>query len=239
MEEAVKEEKAEETPLMTLDEAVVQELTKLGVVFSHRHSKAHPSMREFVSANRHEMDVLDAEEVLKSVDKAAAVLTKLKEGGIVLFVGTTVPAKTRVRDIADAFSMPYVTHRWLGGTLTNFEMVRKRVEAFENLERQLQSEAFGARTKREQLELKEQYDKMKQKFDGLRRLTRLPDIVFVVDTNAHDTVMREAAKRGIPVMAVVDSDDNPKRVTYPIIANDHAASSIEWVLGELKKKLLS
>ncbi len=220
-----------------LDEEAVRELTDLGVVFSHKHAKAHPNMREFVSANRHEMDVLDAEEVLKSMGKAIAFLAKTKAEGLILFVGTTVPAKSHVKALAEALGMPYVTHRWLGGTLTNFDMLRKRIDAFQELERQLGGDELAKYTKKEQLQMKEKFDKMKQKFDGLRKLTQLPAALFVVDANAHETALREAARRQIPVIAVMDSDDDPKRVACPIIANDHAASSIGWVIEQITKNV--
>ncbi|OGG37557.1 30S ribosomal protein S2 [Candidatus Jorgensenbacteria bacterium GWA1_54_12] len=218
-----------------LDEAAVEEMARRGVLFSHKRARVHPGMQPYISANRHEVDVLDAESVLHSVARASAFMAELKRnGGVVLCVGTTVPAQERMKRFAENAKWPYVTHRWLGGTLTNFTVIRKRIDRYLELERQNAAGEFKKRTKKEQSLLADEIGKMKQKFSGLASLTKRPDALFVIDVKAHAAALREAAQGGVPVIAIVDSDDDPRTVAHPIIANDHAVGAIAWVMERLE-----
>ncbi len=222
----------------TLDEELAAEMVKAGVLYSHKKSKADPRMRPFISANRHEIDVLDMQAVLESIENASTFLKEtLSKGGLVLFVGTAPSVSKAVKDIADKFNQPYVTHRWLGGTLTNFDVIRKRIDYYIGLKEKQTKGEFEKYTKKEQVKFSDEIAKLSQRFEGLVKLECLPDAIFVVDAGAHTAVVKEANSIGIPVAAVIDSDDNPELITHPLIANDHAKSSVEWVINRVNKKL--
>lgn len=223
-----------------VDEGVMKELTEIGVLYSHKRSKAHPKMRPFVGTNRHEMDILDARAVLDSIEKAGSFLENIisdKKEGLVLFIGTSAPAKDIVESFSKEFKQPYVVNRWLGGTLTNFDMIKDRIKYYEDMKKKQKEGKFDKYTKKEQLDFANEIKKLSYNFDGLVNLGRLPDALFLVNIKIEDTALKEAKKLGIPVVAIVDSNDNPDEVDYPVIANDHNKSSIEWVLNALKDKL--
>ncbi len=227
-------------PDAAVDEKTMKELTEIGVLYSHKRSKAHPNMRPFVSINRHEMDILDARAVLDSIEKAGSFLEKVfsaKDGGLVLFVGTSAPAKDIVKNFAGGLKQPYVVNRWLGGTLTNFEVIKERIKYYEEMKKKQKEGEFEKYTKKEQLDFADEIKKLSSNFEGIVNLTRLPDVIFLINIKIEDTALREAIKLGIPTVAVIDSNDDPDKVSYPIIANDHNKSSIGWVLDTVGKKL--
>jgi small subunit ribosomal protein S2 len=228
-------------PDEVIDENIMKELIDLGVLYSHKQSKAHPNMRPFIGANRHEIDILDARAVLDSLEKAESFFEKTlseKKDGLILFVGTSAPAKDTVRETAEELGQPYVVNRWLGGTLTNFNVIKERVNYYQGMSKKEKEGKFEKYTKKERLDFSNEIEKLSYNFNGLVKLNRLPDAVFLVNIKSEETALREAKKTGIPVVAIVDSNDNPKEIDYPIIANDHNKSSIEWILNNLKEKII-
>jgi small subunit ribosomal protein S2 len=229
-------------PDEVIDENIMKELIDLGVLYSHKKSKAHPSMRPFIGANRHEIDILDARAVLDSLEKAESFFEKTlsgKKDGLILFVGTSAPAKDTVKKIAEGLEQPYVINRWLGGTLTNFNVIKERVNYYQGMSKKEKEGKFEKYTKKERLDFSNEIEKLSYNFNGLVKLNRLPDAVFLVNIKNEETALREAKKTGIPIVAIVDSNDNLKEIDYPIIANDHNKSSIEWVLNNLKEKVIN
>jgi len=222
-----------------IDNKLIAEMTESGVLHTHKKSKADPRMRRFIAANRHEIDILDARAVLNSLNKAAEFLKGIlaKDNGTVLFVGTTPPAKEMIKELAEKLEQPYVVTRWIGGTITNFDVIRKRIDYYEELKIKKESGELDKYTKKEQVGFSKEIEKLSGKFGGLTRLTRLPDVVFVVDAKEHSTAVREARHKEIPLVVVVDSDDNPDVINYPIIASDHSRSGIRWVLERIKEKI--
>lgn len=216
----------------------ILEMAQNGIFYGHKKTKTHPKMARYISGRRNEIELLNPEDTIASFNTACNFLKEIfKNKGLVLFVGTEPAAKEIVKKAAEELNSPYVNFRWLGGTLTNFPVIRKRVEYYEDLERKQASGELTKYTKKEQLKFSKEIDKLRRKFDGLRRLTRLPDVVVVVDTTAHKTTILEARKMNIPVVAVIDSDDNPELVKYPIFANDHAKASVSWVFDNLIKEI--
>jgi len=229
-----------EAETVQIDEELAEEMAREGVVFSHKKSKAHPAMRRYISANRHEIDILDGVYALESIDRAAEYISELlKRGGIILFVGTTAPSKESVQEFAESLGQPYVTHRWLGGTITNFKVIRKRVEEYLSMKEKRDKGEFGKYTKKEQVNITSDIERRKQKFSTLEKLTRVPDALFIVDANAHKTAVREAVRKNIPIIAVIDSDDDPRPISYPIIANDHSYKAVKWVIDRIRKLVMS
>ena len=224
-----------------VSEELMKELSEIGVLYSHKRSKAHPNMRPFIGTSRYEMDILDARAVLNSIDKAGYFLKKVstkKESSLILFVGTTPPVKDLIKTFAEKFNQPYVVNRWLGGTLTNFSVIKNRIEYYQKTKKRQEEGELKKYTKKEQLDFANEINKLSYKFEGLINLTRLPDVIFIVNAEAENTALKEAQKLEIPIVAVIDSNDDPDQITYPIIANDHNKSSIEWVMNTLENKLI-
>ncbi len=223
-----------------VDKEIMEKLSDLGVLFGHKKSKANPDMAPFISANRHEIDILDARAVIDSLSKAGNFLKKKlsKKNSKVLFVGTKPSVKDLVKDLAEELNQPYVVNRWLGGTLTNFNVVSDRIEYYQEMKKKQKEGKFEKYTKKEQLDFANEIEKLSYKFEGLTNLKTKPDAIFLVDPKEENTAVREARKMNIPIIAILDTNDDPNEINYPIIANDHNRSSVEWVLDELKSKII-
>lgn len=217
-----------------LQESDVLEMARIGVIYGHKKSKTHPRMKPFIAGNRQEIELLDPEAVMAGLAKAGEFLgEKVKAGGLVLCVGTTAPAKSAVEAFAKKFNFPYVVNRWLGGTLTNSKVITDRLKFYENLKVREARGELQKYTKKEQRQFNELIGKLSRNFDGLANYSRLPDALFVVDAKTNLTAVREARKMHIPVVAVIDTDDDPQQIDYPVFANDHSKGSIEWVIEKI------
>ncbi len=213
-------------------------MVKAGVLFGHKKTKTHPRMKPYIGGRRNEIELLDPEIVEKSLNVAAEFLKQTaKASGLVLFVGTRPAAKASIQSFAEMLKAPYVTFRWLGGILTNFKVLNQRSTYYQNLKEQHEKGGLSKYTKKEQLDFAKEISKLSRVFDGLQSLTRLPDALFVIDIEEHDTAVREAKRMHIPVVALIDTNDDPISVEYPIFANDHTKASIEWVIEALKRKI--
>jgi small subunit ribosomal protein S2 len=221
-----------------INEDTLRELAELGVIYGHKKSKTHPLMKRIVIDNRNEIELLNPEAIVVSLNKSVDFLKeKVKEGALILFVGTTPVAKDAVRALAEEFDSPYVVSRWLGGTITNFKVIHKRISYYDDLKKKKEKGELAKYTKKEQLDFSKEINKMSEKFEGLLKLTRVPDVLFVVDAKEHDTAIKEANQQGIPVVAVVDNDDDPSVVQRPIYASDHTKKSVEWIVAKVRENL--
>lgn len=218
----------------TLGEDVVKMMVQKGILFGHKKSKTHPKMREHIAGNRNEIELFSPESVWESLASALAFCReKAKEGALVLFVGTTPPAQSVIESTAKELGSPYVTTRWLGGTLTNFSIIRKRVKHYEDLMEKRERGEFERYTKKERHDFEEEIGKLSKTFEGLRSLNRTPDIVFVVDTEEHKTAVREANRLNIPIVGIVDTSSDPSEIQVPIFASDHSHDGITWILEKV------
>ncbi|MFH0806155.1 MAG: 30S ribosomal protein S2 [Candidatus Brennerbacteria bacterium] len=216
----------------------VLEMAKLGVLFGHTKSKTHPKMRPYIGTTKNEVEIIDPEATLAGLAKAIEVMQGVFEKrGTILMVGTAPSARPALEAFAARFSFPFVTGRWLGGTLTNFSVITTRVKHFLDMKNKQATGGLSKYTKKEQLKHGVEIGKMAQTFRGVEGFIKRPDMLFVVDARLHATAIAEAKIAKIPVVAIIDTDDDPSKVEYPIFANDRAKSSIEWVLGELTKAL--
>lgn len=224
----------------TLTPELVTEMVKAGVVVGHNKSKTHPKMKPFIAGNRNEMEFIAPEATMIALDRATAFLAEVvSKGGLVLVVGTTAPAREALQTFAAEFRFPCVVDRWLGGTLTNFKMISDRLRYFGDIKDKRAKGELQKYTKKERLEFDKEIGKMAKSFDGLANLSRIPDAVFVVDSMVHETAVREAKRMRIPVVAILDTNDNPTEIEYPIYASDRTKSSIEWVMNRLLESLRS
>ncbi len=217
-----------------IDNNLVSELVANGVLFGHKKSKTHPKMKPYIGANKNEIEVINPEATIDGLKNAIEAFNeKIKAGGSVLLVGATPISRGGIKRFAEEFNFPYIIKRWLGGTLTNFKMINQRILHYQDLKLKKERDEFSKYTKKEQLKINEKIGKMSESFGGLVNLTKIPDIIFVVDIKIHETAVKEANIIGIPIVAILDTDDNPTLVKYPIFASDHSKSSIDWVINKI------
>lgn len=216
----------------------IEEMAKQGLHFGHKPTKLHPEMEPFLYGKRGTVHIIDLAKTRQHFEKALAWMRKQAEAeATILLVGTKIQHKDLVRDLGEASDQPYVTKRWLGGLLTNFKQIRGRIEYFKDFRKKVDSPEFEKYTKKEQQEMKKELARLESKFGGLEGLEQIPDGLFICDL-AHDTLaFREARKKDVPVVAVVDTNADPTFVDYPIPANDDARSSMEYILGKVEEAI--
>jgi small subunit ribosomal protein S2 len=206
----------------------MRQLLESGVHFGHQTRRWNPKMKRFIFTERNGIYIIDLRQTLDYIEKAYDfVRTTVAEGGSVLFVGTKKQAQEAVAEQASRVGMPYVNHRWLGGMLTNFQTVYKRLQRMKELEAIDQLGAEKGYTKKETLQLQREKDKLTKTLGGLRDMQKLPAAIWVVDTKKEHIAVDEARKLGIPVIAVLDTNCDPDEVDFPIPGNDDAIRSAE------------
>lgn len=216
----------------------LKEMLKAGIHFGHRCSRWNPKMEPYIFTSRNNVHILDLEKSRQKLAEALEFIAALKEKkAAILFVGAKVSAKEIVKQTAEECAMPYVNERWLGGTLTNFEGISKRLEYFRNLEKKKQTGELAKYTKKEQHEFGIELNRLNQRFGGIKNIVKLPEALLVIDVKKEKGAVKEANMKGIPVIGVCDTNSDPTGVDYLIPANDDAISSLKLILGTIAKVL--
>ena len=209
----------------------LKELLDTGTHLGHLSRRWHPNMAPFIFMKKSRFHLIDLNKTLQQLQEAALALQTLaRSGKKILFVATKKQAKALMMQEAQRLGMPYITERWLGGTLTNFVTIRRRGKKMTSLERMIKSPTYKNIAKKEQLMMAREQEKLARILQGIVDLTRLPSALFVVDINKERIAVREANKLGIPVFALVDTNTDPTLVDYPIPSNDDAAASISLIV---------
>jgi small subunit ribosomal protein S2 len=217
-----------------LAEQLVKDLIDAGIHFGHRISRWNPKMKPYIFGKRNLIHIIDVKETLKGILLAKRFLNRVVgEGGEVLFVGTKRQARKAVEEAASAVKMHWVNDRWLGGTLTNFREIRKRVGRLDQLEQLEADGLLDTYSKKEGSSLRRQMRKIRRNLGGIRHMDGLPAALFVVDQRREIIAVREARKTGIPVICLLDTDSDPDLVDIPIPGNDDAMRAIELVVKEM------
>ncbi len=220
----------------TANDPRINELFKNGAHFGFVKSRRHPSSKPFIYGSKNKIEIFDLEKVKMELEKALKfVEDKAALGASVLFVGGKSEARKAVKEAGDALSMPYVHGRWIGGTLTNFSEIRKRVTKMEELLMQKEKGELGKYTKKERLLIDREIDKLHLYFSGLVLMKALPKFLVVVDPKKEHIAVSEAKRMNIPVVALAGSDCDLHSVDIAIPANDSSVSSIGYVLAEITK----
>ena len=215
-------------------DAELEALMKAGVHLGHAKTKDHPSMKKYIFGVRNTISVLDLTLTKAALANAEAFLKEIgARGGLVLLVGTRPAARQAILEAAERTRMPYFVERWIGGALTNFKVITKRVEYMAELEREKASGELEKYTKKERMGKEDELVRLRKFFDGLRLLKRLPDAVFVVDTTYDDTAVREARRMKIPVAALCDTNADAELIDYPIPSNDDALPAVRYMVGRI------
>ena len=205
----------------------MKQLLDAGAHFGHQTRRWNPKMRRFIFTDRNGIYIIDLQQTLTYIDQAYEFVKQtVAHGGTVLFVGTKKQAQEAIAEEAAKVGMPYVNQRWLGGMLTNFQTVHQRLLRLKELEAMEQSGGFEGRTKKEILMLTREMTKLARTLGGMRDMTKVPSVVWVVDTNKEHIAVGEARKLNIPVVALLDTNCDPDVVDYPIPANDDAIRSV-------------
>jgi small subunit ribosomal protein S2 len=208
----------------------MRQLLEAGVHFGHQTRRWNPKMKRFIWGERSGIYIIDLQQTLPRLEQAYAYIRDLVAGGgTILFVGTKKQAQDAVRDAAERSGMPYVNQRWLGGMLTNFETMAKRVGKMQEYERMRDIGEFDAMPKKEALQLSRELEKLDRNLGGIRSMARRPDAIFVLDTKKEHIAVTEANKLGIPVVAVVDTNCDPDLIQYVIPGNDDAIRASQLV----------
>ncbi|MDT7884903.1 MAG: 30S ribosomal protein S2 [Thermoflexus sp.] len=208
----------------------MKELLEAGVHFGHKTNRWHPKMKPYIFTERNGVHIIDLQQTIRAIDSTyELVRDKVAQGGVILFVGTKRQAQETIAAEAQRCQMPYVNYRWLGGTLTNWRTIRERIRYYIQLDEMIRNGGLETMPKKEAIRLRRKYEKMRLKFEGLRPLKRLPDMLFVVDTMREATAIREANALNIPVIAMVDTNCDPDPIDYIIPANDDAIRSIKLI----------
>jgi len=219
----------------TLDIELIERMFTVGAHFGYSKSRRHPSVAPFIFGAKNRVEIFDLEKTNMLLVSAKECMQKLgAEKKRVLFVGGKNEARDAVREGALSLGMPHVVGRWIGGTLTNFSEIQKRIERLKNLTEKREKGEFETKyTKKERLMLDREIENLTTHFGGLLTLSELPDALLVVDTKKEHTAVTEAKKRNIPVIGLLNSDSDLSDITYPIVANDATQKSIAFFVGEL------
>jgi small subunit ribosomal protein S2 len=217
----------------------MKSLLESGVHFGHRTNKWHPAMKPYIFTERNNIHIIDLQQTVKALEEAyALVRDKVAEGGTILFVGTKRQAQETIETEAQRCGMPYVIYRWLGGTLTNWSTIRKRINELERLERMRESGEFEQFTKKEALNFNRKIDRLDMLLGGVRNMIGIPDLLFVVDVRREETAIHEANLLKIPVIAMVDTNCDPRNVDYIIPSNDDAIRAIKLLVSTIANAVI-
>ena len=208
-------------------DVTMRQMLEAGVHFGHQTRYWNPKMAPYIFGERNKIHIINLEKSLPMArDAYAFIKTMVADGGKVLFVGTKRAARESIRSQAERCEMPFVSHRWLGGMLTNYKTVRQSVKRLKDLEQMAEEGGFERLTKKEALGLNREREKLERSLGGIKDMSGLPDVLFIVDVNYEEIAVREARKLGIPVVAVVDTNCSPEAVDYVIPGNDDAMKAI-------------
>ena len=213
-------------------------LLEAGVHFGHQTKRWNPKMKEYIYTSRDDIYIIDLQKTVKKIEEAYDALKKIAEdGGKVIFVGTKKQAQEAAKEEALRSESYYMVERWLGGTLTNFRTIKRRINRIEQIEKMEENGTFEMLPKKEVIKIKKEYEKLKLYFEGVREMKKMPDAMIIVDPKKELNAIREARKLNIPIFGIVDTNCDPDLVDYVIPANDDAVRSIKVVLGVLNNAI--
>jgi small subunit ribosomal protein S2 len=213
---------------------IMTELLEAGVHYGHQTKRWNPKMRDFILEEKNSIYIIDLSITVDQLAKAAGYLGQIvKGGGKILFVGTKKQAQEAVREAAEVTGQFFVNQRWLGGTLTNLQTIRRSVARLREFEELEKTPAFARMNKQETSALRREAAKLRRNLEGLLNMEQLPDALVVIDTNREEIAVAEAVRLKIPVVAIVDTNCDPEKIDYPIAGNDDAIRSIRVILQKL------
>lgn len=217
-----------------MNDTIVEQMFKAGAHYGYSKTRRHPSVSSFIYTTKNKGDIINLEKTSLMLDEAILFIKNLgAQNKVVLFVGTKPEAKVAVKEVAESLNMPYVAERWIGGTLSNFTEIKKRIIELENYQKDVAGSGLDKYTKKERVVMAKKMEKLARYYTGLLGLKKAPDTLFVVDAKSEHIAATEARKSGIPVIALINSDSNIKGIDYPIVANDAGIPSIKFFVAAI------
>ena len=217
----------------------MKQLLEAGVHFGHQTRRWNPKMAEFIYTERNGIHIIDLQKTVKKIDDAYMFIREIAaSGGTVLFVGTKKQAQDSIVEEANRCEMFYINNRWLGGTLTNFSTIKKRIARLYELQKMAEDGSFEVRPKKEVAKLKLELEKLEKNLGGIQGMKNIPAAMFVVDTKKEHLAVAEARRLGIPVVAIVDTNCDPEEVDYVIPGNDDAIRAVKLIAGRLADAII-
>lgn len=214
--------------------SIVEAMFQAGVHYGYSKTRRHPSLSSFIYATKNKVDIIDLEKTESLLGEAVSFAEGLGEAGkTILFVGTKPEAKELVKNSAESLNMPYVIERWIGGTISNFPEIKKRIAELENYRKENKEGGLEKYTKKERAVLAKKMEKLARYYSGMIGLKKIPDALFIVDAKAEHIALTEGIKSNVPVIALINSDSNIKGIDYPIIGNDAGIPSIKLILQKI------
>jgi small subunit ribosomal protein S2 len=216
-----------------------REMIEAGVFYGRKKSKTNPKMKPFIFGTRGGIDIINLQKTSEMLQKALAFIKEKSrnEKNLILFVGTEPAAEAALLEVAKEFSMPYVTLRWVGGTITNFSIISKRLEHLKKTREDLASGALDKYTKKERVEMDKEVKHLEELMGGLEDLSREPDFLVIINPVLHSAAVREALRKKIPIVALANVDADPDEIDYLVPGNDKAKTSITWFLKNVEQAI--
>ena len=223
---------------MKLPSVTIKELLEAGVHLGHKTFRWNPKMEEFIFGSKNSIHIIDLVQTIEMTNAALLAIHKcITSGGKILFVSTKKQAAGTIASLAKDTSQFYVNHRWLGGMLTNWKTISNSIKRYKKLSGDLKKENTGF-TKKENLRMSMQRDKLERSLGGIADMSKIPNMIFIIDTNAEDLAVKEALKLNIPIVAIVDTNSDPTGINFPIPGNDDARRAINLYCELIKKTIL-
>jgi len=208
---------------------VVEQMFAAGVHYGYSKTRRHPSVSKYIYTTKNKGDIIDLEKTVVMLDEAKEFVKGLgSKGKTILFVGTKPEAKVAVKALAESLGMPYVVERWIGGTLSNFTEIKKRIAELENYRKDSTEGGLDKYTKKERVVMAKKMEKLARYYSGLVGLKKAPDAIFIIDAKSEHIAQAEAKHGDVPVIALVNSDSNIKPINYPIVGNDASIPAIKF-----------
>ena len=223
---------------MKIPNVTIKNLLEAGVHLGHKTYRWNPKMNKFIFGSKDSIHIIDLVQTLEMINSALVEIHKsISSGGRILFVSTKKQAADSIANLAKETSQFYVNHRWLGGMLTNWKTISNSIKRYKKLSADLKKENTGF-TKKEVLKMSIQRDKLERSLGGIADMMKIPDMIFVIDTNVEDLAIKEALKLNIPIVAIIDTNSNPIGINYPIPGNDDARRAINLYCDLVKETIL-
>jgi len=217
----------------------MKQLLEAGVHFGHQTRRWNPKMKKYIFTERNGIYIIDLQKTVKKVEEAYNWVKELAaEGGTVLFVGTKKQAQDSVKEEAERSGMYYVNQRWLGGTLTNFETIQKRIRRLKDIERMAEDGTFEVLPKKEVVQLRKEQERLEKFLGGIKDMKGLPDALFIIDPRKERIAVAEARKLNIPIVGIVDTNCDPDEIDVVIPANDDAIRAVKLLTGKMADAIL-
>jgi len=217
-------------------DTLIEQMFSAGVHYGYGKSRRHPSVSSYIYATKNKGDIINLEKTISMLSSAKEFVKDLgTRGKTVLFVGTKPEAKTAIKTAAEALTMPYVTERWIGGTLSNFTEIKKRIAELENYRKENKEGGLEKYTKKERVVMAKKMEKLARYYEGLIGLKKAPDALFIIDARNEHIALSEAIDTGVPTISLVNSDSNIKNIDYPIVGNDASIPSINLFTTSITK----